>query len=52
MFSRFHVNFWKVNPGEESRGWLKGGCSRGVGKWGTPRICREDWGTLRNISED
>ena len=27
-------------------GFLKGGCSRGGGNWGTLRIPREDWGTL------
>ena len=30
-------------------GFLRGGCSRGEGDWGTLRIPREDWGTLGNI---
>ena len=33
-------------------GFLRGGCSRGGGNWGTLRIPREDWGTLGNIRED
>ena len=33
-------------------GFLRGGCSRRGGKWGTLRIPREDWGTLGNIGED
>ena len=32
-------------------GFLRGGCSRGGGNWGTLRIPREDWGTLGNIRE-
>ena len=32
-------------------GFLRGGCSRGGGNWGTLRIAREDWGTLGNIRE-
>ena len=32
-------------------GFLRGGCSRGGGNWGTLRIFREDWGTLGNIRE-
>ena len=33
-------------------GFLRGGCSRGRGSWGTLRIPRKDWGTLGNIRED
>ena len=33
-------------------GFLRGGCPRGGGNWGTLRIPREDWGTLGNIRED
>ena len=33
-------------------GFLRRGCSRGGGNWGTLRIPREDWGTLGNIRED
>ena len=32
-------------------GFLRGGCPRGGGNWGTLRIPREDWGTLGNIRE-
>ena len=32
-------------------GFLRGGCSRGGGNWGTLRIPREDWGTLGKIRE-
>ena len=31
-----------------SIGFLRGGCPRGGGNWGTVRIPREDWGTLGN----
>ena len=33
-------------------GFLRGGCSRGGGNWGTLRIPKKDWGTLGNIGED
>ena len=33
-------------------GFLKGGCSRGGGNWGTLGIPREDCGNLGNITED
>ncbi len=33
-------------------GFLRVGCSRGGGNWGTLRIPWEDWGTLGNIRED
>ena len=33
-------------------GFLRGGCPRGGGNWGTLRIPKEDWGTLGNIRED
>ena len=33
-------------------GFLRGGCSRGGGNWGTIGISREDWGNLGNITED
>ena len=33
-------------------GFLRGGCSRGGGNWGTLRIPQKDWGTLGNIGED
>ena len=33
-------------------GFLRGGCPRGGGNWGTVRSPREDWGTLGNIRED
>ena len=32
-------------------GFLRGGCPRGGGNWGTLRIPREDWGTWGNIRE-
>ena len=32
--------------------FLRVGCFRGGGNWGTLRIPREDWGTLRNLRED
>ena len=32
-------------------GFLRGGCPRGGGNWGTLRIPREDWGTLGNLRE-
>ena len=42
------------NNDDEDRQWfigfLRGGCSRGRGNWGTLRIPREDWGTLGKIS--
>ena len=40
-----------VSGGQVVR-FLRGGCSRGGGNWGTLRIPREDWGTLGNIRED
>jgi len=36
---------WAVTT--EIVGFLRGGYSRGGGNWGTLRIPREDWGTLR-----
>ena len=39
-------------PWELIVGFLRGGCSRGGGNWGTLRIPREDWGTLGNVLED
>ena len=30
-------------------GFLRGGCSRGGGNWGTLRIPTKDWGTLGNV---
>ena len=33
-------------------GFLRGGCPKGGGNWGTLRIPREDLGTLGNIRED
>ena len=32
-------------------GFLRAGCPRGGGNWGTLRIPKEDWGTLGNIRE-
>ncbi len=53
--------WWKKNPPKKlaarqleeekknvSIGFLRGGCPRGGGNWGTVRIPREDWGTLGN----
>ena len=31
-------------------GFLRGGCPRGGGNWGTRRIPREDWGASGNIT--
>ena len=47
-----HVSTSHKKVEETIQGLLKGGCSRGVGNWGTLRIPREDWGTLGNIRED
>ena len=33
-------------------GFLRGGCSRGGGKWGTQKIPRQDWGSLGEFRED
>ena len=38
-------------PSTLSYRFLKGGCPRGGGNWGTLRIPREDWGTLGKIRE-
>ena len=35
-----------------SIGFLRGGCSRGGGNWGSLRIPREDWGSSGNVRED
>ena len=52
------VSWWWISwlnfklPHARIVGFLRGGCSRGGGNWGTLRIPREDWGTLGNIMED
>ena len=39
----------ELNPRLFVMGFLKEGCPRGGGNWGTLRILREDWGTLGKI---
>ena len=43
-----HLEIWKALE-LGFIGFLRGGCSRGGGNWGTLRIPREDWGTLGKI---
>ena len=40
---------WKLEYWTLLIGFLRGGCPRGGGNWGTLRILREDWGTLGKI---
>ena len=46
------MKFRLGSPATKIVGFVRGGCSRGGGNWGTLRIPREDWGSLGNIRED
>ena len=56
IYDEYDMNFWMIRGSStqftDIVGFLRGGCSRGGGNWGTLRIPREDWGTLGNILED